>query len=117
MFSDKKFKIEEISIFQFAEIFNSPETWPRKVLNISHVCLVEMFEGDPAIICVGKFSLMLMGVWVTGLKCDNPHLCERKLFLFISFVCFDSRYSSSCPRHLYFEGSFKRLWILFLEAS
>ena len=39
IFSEKLHIIVEILIFQFAEIFNSWKTWPRKVLNFSHVCL------------------------------------------------------------------------------
>ena len=38
IFSEKLLIIVEILIFQFAEIFNTWKTWPRKVLNFSHVC-------------------------------------------------------------------------------
>ena len=44
------------------------------------------FEGDPADICVGKYSVMFMGGWVTGLECKNPHQCDRKLFLPLPFL-------------------------------
>ena len=59
-----------------------------------------MFEGDPADICCScwKFFVHDDGGPVTGLKCENSHQREQNFLLFISFVCFGSRYSSSWPR-------------------
>ena len=34
--------------------------------------LGEMFEGDSADVCAGKFPLVLMGGWVEGLACVDP---------------------------------------------
>jgi hypothetical protein len=34
--------------------------------------LGEMFEGDSADMCAGKFLLMLMGGWAEGLTCADP---------------------------------------------
>ena len=34
--------------------------------------LGEMFEGDSADLCAGKFPLMLMGGWAEGLACADP---------------------------------------------
>ena len=40
--------------------------------------LGEMFEGDSADMCGGKFPLMLIEGRAEGLECEDPHRRERK---------------------------------------
>ena len=48
--------------------------------------LGEMFEGDSADTCTGKFLLMSMGGQAEGIMCEDPHRRERNLVLF--FLCY-----------------------------
>ena len=41
-------------------------------MNMTSEDLVEMFKGDTADTCVGKFPLMLMGGQAEGLVCADP---------------------------------------------
>ena len=53
--------------------------------------LGEMFEGDSADTCNGKFSLMLMGGRANGQACadsEDPHRRERKLLFNMNIQTF-----------------------------
>ena len=43
-----------------------------ETLDMSFKQLGEVFEGDFADTCAGKFLLMLTGGWVEGLACADP---------------------------------------------
>ena len=53
--------------------------------------LGEMFEGDSADTCAGKFPLMSMGGRAEGLVCADPGAMTpigvNRFFFFIFFVC------------------------------
>jgi hypothetical protein len=53
--------------------------------------LGEMFEGDSADMCIGKFPLTLMGGLSGGSRVrrpgsEDPHRRERKFFIFLESV-------------------------------
>ena len=81
IFSDKLLPIVEILSFQFAEIFNSQEMWPRKVLNFSHVCFSQYMPNWTnkiiALISSWLFSINCISWFPQSLDCIASQFVYR----------------------------------------
>ena len=82
-----------------------------RTLDMTSEGLGEMFEGDSADMCAGKFSLTSMGGRVEGLVCANPGArtpiaMSKNLIVNYSFKSLRISYNLATKPHLYHHFSF-----------
>jgi hypothetical protein len=68
----------------------------------------EMFEGDSADTCTGKFPLVLMGGRAEGLACADPGArtpigASGNFRQFVDSSCLDLHFCQNCPQ-FWFTG-------------